>query len=111
MIHITKDSMNEKRVYNKGTVLTLDELVLFRCSEELKNTRKYSNLYDSLCGVEAKRVIPIEDIYGLSDIAISILINEKQKIKNQVIKEWEASGKECRYLTIRQSFSIDLWCE
>ena len=92
MIHITKDLINEKYNNNNERILTLDELVLFRCSEELKNTRKYSNLYDSLCGIEAKKVIPIEDIYGLSDIAMSILINEKQKIKNQVIKEWEANG-------------------
>lgn len=92
MMHITEEFINGNYNHTNGTILTLDELVLFTCSEELKNTKKYSNLYDSLCRVESKRIIMIEDIYGLSDIATSILINEKQKIKNQVIKEWEASG-------------------
>ena len=91
-IHISENLMKQKNVNRNQTTITLDELNLFRCSEELKNTKIYSNLYDVLCRIEAKRVTPIEEIYGLSDMAISILINKKQEIKERLVNEWEASG-------------------
>lgn len=75
-----------------NTILTLDELILFRCSEELKNTKKYSNLYDILCKIESKRSTPIEEIHGLSDKAISILISKKKELKESIVNEWEANG-------------------
>jgi len=87
IINITNDIKEQDK-----KIITLDELNLFRCSEELKNTKIYSNLYDILCRIEAKRVIPVEEIYGLSDTALSILISKKREIKERIVNEWEASG-------------------
>lgn len=91
-IHISEDLMKQNNINKSQATITLDELTLFRCSEELKNTKKYSNLYDILCRIESKRVTSIEEIYGLSDTALSILINKKQEIKERIVNEWEASG-------------------
>lgn len=91
-MNISKNSMEQNKTHMNEKNLTLDELNLFRCSEELKNTKIYSNLYDVLCRVESKRVTSMEEIYGLSDTALSILVNKKQEIKERIVNEWEASG-------------------
>lgn len=91
-IHISEGLIKQNNINKNQATVTLDELNLFRCSEELKNTKIYSNLYDILCRIESKRVTSIEEIYGLSDTALSILINKKQEIKERIVNEWEASG-------------------
>lgn len=91
-MYISNNYLKDNNINYDQSILTLDELTLFKCSEELKNTNKYSNLYDALCQITPKRRIQIEDIYGLSEKALSILTYKKQDIKKILADEWEASG-------------------
>lgn len=72
------------------SILSRDEITLFKHSEELKNTELYGNLYDILSNFDGHKAVSIEDLSNLNTKAIAALTYNKKILTANVIKEWFA---------------------
>ncbi len=72
------------------SVLSRDEITLFKHSEELKNTELYGNLYDILFKINKIKAISIEELIdlGLDEKGIIILTQNKKRLSDNIKREW-----------------------
>ena len=62
------------------SILSRDEITLFKHSEELKNTELYGNLYSVLTNISNLKSITINELIelGLNDIGVKYLLKIKR---------------------------------
>ena len=72
------------------SILSRDEITLFKHSEELKNTDLYGNLYDILYKINKMKAISIDELIdlGLDDKGIIILTQNKKRLSDNIKREW-----------------------
>lgn len=72
--------------------LTSHEITLYKNSEELKDIESYGNLYKVIKEFQGKKVGSINQIPQLDKTARDALLNNREMIKELVLREWETIG-------------------
>lgn len=72
------------------SILSRDEITLFKNSEELKNTNLYGNLYGVLHKISNLKAIAIEELIelGLDDTGTKALTKNKGRLLDNIKREW-----------------------
>ena len=77
------------------SVLSRDEISLFRNSEELKNTELYGNLYDILCNLDDLKAVTLDNLIarGLNKQGTIILTHKRTSLFDNINREWYVESK------------------
>lgn len=77
------------------SILSRDEISLFRNSEELKNTKLYGNLYDTLCALDDLKAVTLDNLiaHGLNEQGTIILTHKRASLFDNINREWYVESK------------------
>ena len=77
------------------SILSRDEISLFKHSEELKNVELYGNLYEIISHITDIKAITLDDLIsnGLNEQGITALLHNKQKMFDNINREWYVESK------------------
>lgn len=73
------------------SVLVLDEINLFKRSEEIKNSELYGNLYEVLCQSDFHKAVSIDQL-PLDEKGKAAVTYNKKTLSTNIAKEWYAEG-------------------